>query len=400
MAYDLAKKAERTFRFECGLTDSDFIQFGYWDSLRKGLQSGERLCLALKQMEQAYLDQNKREYEITKNISLMLHDPLALIALKQTGKCEVFFPEALFDADYPGHYMRRIKSVSLTVPCVVGPYTSINCTLTLLGNKTRISSLAGSQYAEDANNGDPRFVNDFAALQSIATSHAQGDSGMFELNFRDERYLPFEGAGVISRWRIELPIDTNAFDRNTLTDVVFHFKHTAREGGEILRNAANAARRALIADDQNSPLARLFSLKHEFPSDWYRFLHPTDPNATNQALQMNLGYERFPFQFRGQTIQISQVDLFLSFKDPQRLAAYQGGTPLSVSLADGGSSAGGALRSDSGVLNGTPYLPLALNAQLPPAVSLTLSAAATDMKNIADAIEDLVMVCHYTVSGV
>jgi hypothetical protein len=30
--------------------------------------------------------------------------------------------------------------------------------------------------------------------QSIATSNAQNDDGMFELNFRDERYLPFEGA--------------------------------------------------------------------------------------------------------------------------------------------------------------------------------------------------------------
>src|SRR5262249_20100607 len=148
----------RTFRFERGLTDSNFIQFGYWDSLRKGLQSGERLYLALKQMEQAYIDQNKREYEITKNVSLIRHDPLALIALKQTGKCEVLLPEAVFDADYPGHFVRRFKSVGLTIPCVVGPYTSINCTLTLLSNKTRISSLINGQYAEDLNNGDPRFV--------------------------------------------------------------------------------------------------------------------------------------------------------------------------------------------------------------------------------------------------
>jgi hypothetical protein len=399
MAYDLAKKAERAFRFERGLTDSTFIQFGYWDSLRKGLQSGERLYLALKQMEQAYLDQNKREYEIAKNISLMLHDPLALIALKQTGKCELFLPEALFDADYPGHYMRRLKSVGLTIPCVVGPYTSINCTLTLLTNKTRISSsVAAGQYAEDTSNDDPRFVADFAALQSITTSHAQSDSGMFELNFRDERYLPFEGAGAISRWRIELPVETNAFDFNTLADVVLHLKYTAREGGDILRNAASMARRALLADEENSPLARLFSLKHEFPSDWYRFLHPTAPNATAQALQMNLGYERFPFQFRGVAIQISQVDLFMSFKDPKGLDAYRGGTPLNISLTDGGSNASGALKSDFGILNGTPYLRVAFSAQLPAVISLTLSAAASDLKNLADAVDDLVMVYHYTVS--
>src|SRR5258705_1105507 len=168
----------------------------------------------------------------------MLHDPLAFIALKETGQCEVFLPEALFDADYSGHYMRRIKSVSLTIPCVVGPYTSINCRLTLLSNKTRINSIVGQSYGEQEGEEDNRFVTNFAAMQSIATSHAQNDSGMFELNFRDERYLPFEGAGVISRWRIEMPKENNAFDFNTLSDVVLHFKYTAREGGEILRRAA------------------------------------------------------------------------------------------------------------------------------------------------------------------
>ncbi len=192
MAYDLAKKAERTFRFERGLTESNFIQFGYWDSLRKGLLAGDRLYLSLKQMERAFHDQNRREYEITKHLSLMLNDPLALIALKETGQCEVVLPEALFDADYPGHYMRRLKSVSLTLPCVVGPYTSINCTLTLLSNKTRIKSTSAEPYPESEDTEDGRFVTNFAAMQSIATSHAQDDSGMFELNFRDERYLPFD----------------------------------------------------------------------------------------------------------------------------------------------------------------------------------------------------------------
>src|SRR5262249_56425493 len=95
--------------------------------------------------------------------------------------------------EYPGDYRRSMRSVSLTVPCVVGPYTSINCTLTLLGNKIRVNSNAQMDYREQAD--DPRFTNNFAAVQSIATSHGQNDSGLFELNFRDERYLPFEGGG-------------------------------------------------------------------------------------------------------------------------------------------------------------------------------------------------------------
>ncbi len=254
MAYDLAKKAERAFRFERGMTESNFIQFGYWDSLQKGLLAGERLYLALKQMERAYLEQNKREYEITKHISLVLYDPLALIRLKETGQCEIELPEALFDADYPGHYMRRIKSVSLTIPCVVGPYTSINCTLTLLRNKTRINSVVGSQYSEDVDNGDDRFVTNFAAMQSIATSHAQNDNGMFELNFHDERYLPFEGAGAVSRWRLELNAVFRQFDYETISDVILQLRYTAREGGERLKQAAIKALTSALQDDAGLPL--------------------------------------------------------------------------------------------------------------------------------------------------
>jgi hypothetical protein len=100
-AYDMAKRAERAFRFERGLTTSGFINFGYWDSLRRGLLSGEQLYLDLKRLEMAYLDQNARDYEITKHVSLVLHDPIALITLKQTGRCEVDLPESLFDSDYP-----------------------------------------------------------------------------------------------------------------------------------------------------------------------------------------------------------------------------------------------------------------------------------------------------------
>ena len=231
LAYDVAKRAERTFRFELGISDSNFIQFGYWDSLKKGLLTGEKLHYDLKRMEMAYLDKNKREYEITKHISLMSHHPMALIALKETGQCEVYLPEALFDMDYPGHYMRRIKNVSLTIPCVTGPYTSTNCTLTLLSNKIRVDNNAQGDYLEQLDGDDSRFVTTYGAVQSIATSHGQNDSGIFDLNFRDERYLPFEGAGVIARWRIEMLREHNAFDSDTISDVIFHIKYTAREGG-------------------------------------------------------------------------------------------------------------------------------------------------------------------------
>jgi hypothetical protein len=319
LAYDLARRAQRAFEFERGLAagEAAFIQFGYWDSLRKGLLAGERLALDLRRLEMAYLEQNRREYEINRHVSLVLHDPMALITLKETGECEVDLPEELWDADYPGHYFRRIKSVSLTIPCVVGPHTSVNCTLTLLQNRIRTSAEVGGAYREQPP--DDRFLYDFADVQSIATSQAQNDAGLFELNFRDERYLPFEGAGAISRWRIELPLETNAFDFETISDVVLRIAYTAREGGALLRAAALAARDLMLetpSSDPNAlipPLRRLFSARHEFPDSWRRFLHP-QPDAA-QTLELSLGLERFPYLLRGREIHVTRVDVYLKPKE-------------------------------------------------------------------------------------
>lgn len=329
LAYSLAKKAERAYQFERGLTSASFIRFGQWDGLRRGLLAGEQLALDLKRLETAYLEQNRREYEISKQISLVMHDPLSLIQLKHTGQCIVRLPEILFDADYPGHYMRRIKNVSLTIPAVVGPYTSMNCTLTLLNNKTRVSKSVSPSYEEQStsSDADPRFVTNFATLQSIATSHGQNDTGMFEINFRDERYLPFEGAGVISDWRLELPTDTNAFDLQTITDVILRINYTAREGGDPLRKAArdklNGSSTSAAGGTPATRIGqRLFSLRHEFPTEWAQF----QQSAGTSTMQFNLLAERFPFQFRRGAIIVQRLDIFLIPK---------GGitTPTSVTMA-------------------------------------------------------------------
>jgi hypothetical protein len=55
---------------------------------------------------------------------------VALLKLRQNGECFVAVPEAVFDADYPGHYFRRLNSVALTIPCTAGRLTTVACTLT------------------------------------------------------------------------------------------------------------------------------------------------------------------------------------------------------------------------------------------------------------------------------
>jgi hypothetical protein len=225
MALILARQAQRAFEHELGLETQNFIQPNHWNSLRKGLLAGEHLYEDLKKMELAYIENNKRLHELTKNISLALLHQEALIMLRETGSCHFNLPEAIFDLDHPGHYMRRIKSMSLSIPCVTGPYTSVSAKLTLQNSRIRKNAdLINGGYAEQMNDEnpssilDPRFTSGIARVESIATSSGQNDSGMFELNFRDERYLPFEGAGVISQWKLELPNEFRQFDYDTISD--------------------------------------------------------------------------------------------------------------------------------------------------------------------------------------
>src|SRR6185295_9582070 len=106
LALDYAKAAQRAMQFELGLPESEvqIIGSAYWDSLRKGLTAGERLQLDIDRLEKAHLEANARRFEITRTISLALVDPLALLQLKERGRYEFELSEALFDADFPGHY--------------------------------------------------------------------------------------------------------------------------------------------------------------------------------------------------------------------------------------------------------------------------------------------------------
>jgi len=301
MAYELAKKAERAYQFELGDPSSTFVQFGNWDNMHKGLLSGERLSQNLRRMEAAHLDRNRRELEITKHVSLRQLDPLALMQLRDTGECEFEVPEVLFDLDFPGHYFRRIKSVSVSVPCVVGPYASMSGTLTLLSSKVRDKTTG--TYANEDN-----YKTSYLPTQSIATSTGQNDAGVFELNFRDERYLPFEGAGVISRWHFALPKNFWPFDYDTISDVLLHFRYTARDGGEQLAIAANgnnitSLNKLKAYGETDEGLWLLIDLRHDFPDEWHRY----NKSTTDNAVTIKLGSDRFPIIMRGMTINLTGI---------------------------------------------------------------------------------------------
>jgi len=293
-AFDLAKRAEQTLKHELmrsEFDEMDLIKFSYWDSARKGLLAGETLYLDLKRLEVASQEQNLREYELTRHVSLARLDPIALLKLKAAGSCEVTVREWLFDMDSPGQYMRRLKTVAISIPCITGPFTGVHCRLSLLKSSIRVSSLAGTQYERDTASEDNRFRDFKGAIQSIVTSNAQNDSGLFELNLRDERYLPFEGGGAISTWRLELPNDIPQFDFESISDVVLHLRYTAREAGHLRAGASTYVKESILQDPDT--LLQLFSLNYDFGGPWHLFT--TAASDAMRTLTIGVNQDSFPY---------------------------------------------------------------------------------------------------------
>jgi Tc toxin complex TcA C-terminal TcB-binding domain/Neuraminidase-like domain/Salmonella virulence plasmid 28.1kDa A protein len=326
LAYKLCKQAERCYRYELGLETSSFIQFGYWDSLKKGLLAGEALSHDLRRLEASYLDQNSRRFELSRHVSLAELDPNALLTLLERGACNFELPESLFDGDYPGHYQRRLQRVSVTVEYPEpGKHDNVKGTLTLTKNSVRTSTDLGSGYPRQGAN-DPRFVDQLAAVpQKIVLGNAQEDPGLFltslDENLADLRYLPFEGAGAISSWHFELPSATNDIDLAAVGDVVLHLHYTALDGGDAFKQAVEAD------NAQNAPTsgALLLSAANDFPAPaggngskpltpWESFL--AKPAAGDQQLVLDVGSSLFPRWARGKTITVNGLTVFAASWEP------------------------------------------------------------------------------------
>jgi hypothetical protein len=302
IAYELANMAQNAYRFEKD-DETFFIAGDNWQYDRAGLLAGERLLLQLQKMEREYLVQNTRDYELTKHVSLSLLDPLALVKLRTLGECNFKIPEILYDMDFPGQYLRKIKSVSISMPCIAGPYTSVSAKLSITDNRYRKSMDVTNGYIEIEN--DDRFVYFPNAYQSsIATSTAQNDSGIFELNFRDERYLPFEGSGAISNWSLELPTKVRQFDYNTIADVVIHVKYTAKEGGSDLKIEANKSINTRLTEIEQELFQKglhiAINMKHDLSNEWNLL-------TKNGSVELKIDKSRLPYMAQHLNAKIDSI---------------------------------------------------------------------------------------------
>ena len=361
LAYQMCQQVERCYQYELGIQNTSFIQFGYWDSLYKGLLAGETLNHDLRRMQSSYLQQNARRYEVSRFVSLSTLDPGTpgvpglLQNLLVNGWCSFNLPESLFDTDYPGHYNRRLTRVSVSViyPSP-GKFDNVKATLTMIANQVRISTLAasdGSDYAETPVGSDPRFIYNYGAVpQKIALGSGQDDPGLFLTNIAnniaDPRYLPFENAGVVSSWRLDMPEISNETDLSQVGDVVLHLYYTALDGGAQFQQAVEAS------NNSNLPASgiKVFSAQNDFPAvsatpdipspltPWQQlvanqktlmeitqiandgtpryeiFLNPVTVN--DQELTVQILASKFPAWTRGKTISVTSLTVLAVSWEP------------------------------------------------------------------------------------
>lgn len=327
----MAEQAYRAERQDDGPTeDDDILAGGYWDAQNAGLFAGEKLLADLQRLERQYLMRNKRKFEIEQSFSLAQLAPDKLADLRLTGECSFSIPEWFFDLSYPGQFRRRIKAVRVTMPCVTGPYSNVGATLRLTRSRIRL--------AAPANQTDPPAALSVVSLGhtvSIATSKAQLDAGVFEFGFRDERYMPFEGAGAISDWLLALPKTLRVFEYDTIADVILHLNYTADYNEELARrwDVAAGLVTLLRADvDGKSPLVRRFSLRDEFPDVFRRLI--SSPLKTEVAFALD--EQRFALFLAGHELEAraASIAIVTPLKDLAGATVAVAKKPIAPTVAE------------------------------------------------------------------
>ena len=137
----------------------------------------------------------------------------------------------------------------------------------------------------------------------MVTSSGTNDSGLFETNLHDDRFLPFEGAGAVSNWRLALPAQIRAFDYLTISDVILHIRYVARDGGAQLAAAATKELAQALSDASSSGLALLLNLRHDFPGEWAAFVN----GSTDLAIPVRKIF--FPYLAQGGPVTVDALTL-------------------------------------------------------------------------------------------
>lgn len=98
--------------------------------------------------------------------------------------------------------------------------------------------------------------------ESVALNSPLNATGVFELDVQSELLMPFEAMGVATAWSFSLPKAANAFDYNTIADVLITIEYIALANDEYRRQVIQKLPTRVSADNT-------YNIRDDFPDIWY-----------------------------------------------------------------------------------------------------------------------------------
>lgn len=264
---------------------------------RLGMTGSARLLQDMTRLDQQAFLSDRRKLQLIKTISLQRHDPVTFQQFRQSGSLSFHTSMELFDRDFPGHYLRLIKRVRVSVIALIPPTEGIKATLSMVG----YSKVIRGEVFDEV---DVIREADYVALTSPISA-----TGVFELVEQPEMLLPFEGSGVEADWEFRLPKAANFFDYDTIADVLFTIEYTALN--------SQSYRDQVIGRLSAKPISgeRPFSFRQNFADAWYDLHHPELVEEPNRPMIVSFETTRADFPPNINNLKIQEVTLYVARKE-------------------------------------------------------------------------------------
>jgi hypothetical protein len=326
-----ARLAQAQLAFERAEPAQVIIRNDYWQSPaaastvvsqpgRRGLTGAEQLAEDLAQLDDYAFRTERRRLNLSQTFSLARLMPVEFLEFRRTGVLSFATPMALFDADFPGHYLRLVRQVRTSVAALMPPDRGMRATLRSNGISRVVTGQDGT-FTGVVVRHDPGLV--------ALTAPVNG-TGVFELDAQSDMLLPFESSGVDTTWELELPPAANPFDFASIVDVLFTIEYTA---------LSDDGYRSQLTTQLNRNRQRgsdcVFSLSRDFPDQWYDLNNPADPTA--RSVTITLRDVDFPVGISG----LATTAVAVGLSGPGAT------TPTTVSLQRG--TDGGAATTSNGI---------------------------------------------------
>ncbi|WDR33869.1 neuraminidase-like domain-containing protein [Pseudomonas serboccidentalis] len=229
--------AETCWQYEMADYKPRFVRPDVWMDTYHGFTTGQSLKLDLLRMASARIKRDEHRLQLVKTISLKNLDANRWESFKESGTLQIKLSEELFNEDYPGHYCRQVKGLSLTFPGLLGPYQNICATLVQISSSTLLEpDIEAVKYLHTSTGVAPpgSLVQNLRPYQQIGLSLGLDDNGLAQW-MDDGRYLPFEGTGAHAEYVLTLPRSGQPSQErllDSLTDVILTLVYQARDGGQ------------------------------------------------------------------------------------------------------------------------------------------------------------------------